>query len=326
MNLDSLITGLNDGDNQVIDKIRAMFGSLPKFIKYYVKKRKKLDQIQLQTLWGELAYNESDSFNAISKDILDQAGAQYFTEFLDVEYENGSYYFKPWSLRDLNALFDGSHSTIVDGVFDQDWFRYFDTENYTDYFYDIVHGLDSKNKNHLKDNILKLSHGFVFDESDFENPPYSFFNQNNNFIVSENIDDIMTISELFNEVIELNPFSDLKTEVEDLYNMSYNEAWNEITYKLIWDSLSDFFDPEFTWVNNRPKIRIIDFPGFLKKFFNCFDNDSSQIIVDQYDFISFVHTIIRSSCLEGPRFKILSYPPEDKVYEYINDSFIDYIT
>ena len=44
MNLDNLITGLNQRDDKAINKIKGMFGSLTKFIKYYVKKKKKITQ------------------------------------------------------------------------------------------------------------------------------------------------------------------------------------------------------------------------------------------------------------------------------------------
>ena len=40
LNLDNLITGLNQRDDKAINKIKGMFGSLTKFVKYYVKKRK----------------------------------------------------------------------------------------------------------------------------------------------------------------------------------------------------------------------------------------------------------------------------------------------
>jgi hypothetical protein len=327
MNLDSLIKGLNDGDYHTIERIRVVFGSLPRFIKHYVKKRNKLDELDLYNLWQQSSSKEEESFNSICKDVLDQAGPKHFVQYIaDVTYEDGTYYFNPWILKEFDALFIGTHSDIVKGVFDSDWYEHFETENYINYFYDILKILNENNKKYLKNKILEISHGHVFKADDFENPPYDYFNQNDNFIVADNIDDIMKISELFNEVIELNQLFVLKLELENLYAMSYNEAWNEVMYDRIWDSLSDFFNPKFTWVNDKPKIKIIDFPGFLWTFLNCFNGYRKETLVNQFDLLGFLHALISYSCLEQPTFSILNNPPVDGVNQYINNSFYDYIS
>ena len=111
--------------------------------------------------------------------------------------------------------------------------------------------------------------------------------------------------------------------MENLYNYAYNEAWGNIMFKRIFDSMSDLFYPEFTWENDKPKIRIVDFPGFLRTFFTCANDEN---IIDQYDFISFLYTLMGNDCVENPDFKRLDYPPTDKVDEYINDLFIDYLS
>ena len=42
--------------------------------------------------------------------------------------------------------------------------------------------------------------------------------------------------------------------------------------------MSDLFYSEFTWENDKPKIRIVDFPGFLRTFFTCANDEN---IIDQ---------------------------------------------
>ena len=325
MNLDNLIEGLNKRDDKAIDKIRGMFGSLTKFIKYYVKKRKKLHKIDLNSYWHVCDRDEEQYFNTLCLDILNEVGPGYFIKYLsDIVYENETYYVKPWQLKDLSSLFLRDQSRIVDRVFDSDNYDYFSIEpRYINYYYDIVNILNDRNKKYLKQRILELADGRTFSEDDFENPPYDYFNENGKFIISDNIDEILKSSDLFNEIVEISPIYDIKLEMENLYNYSYNEAWGDIMFKRIFDSMSDIFYPEFTWENDKPKIRIVDFPGFLRTFFNCADDYE---IIDQYDFISFLYHLMSSGCIEHPDFRILDYPPTDKVDEYINDLFIDYIS
>jgi len=326
MNLDSLITGLNQRDHKTVDKIRAMFGSLTKFVKYYVKKRKKLHEIDLNIYWNECNHDEEKYFNTLCLEILNEVGPNYFLKYLhDVKFEDGNYYVTPWLLKDLSSLFLRDESRIVDRVFDSDNYDHFSIEpGYTNYYYDIVNILNDRNKKYLKQRILEITDGKTFSEDDFENPPYDYFNENGKFIVSHNIDEILKSSDLFNEIIEISPIYDIKLEMENLYNYAYNEAWGDIMFKRIFDSMSDLFYPEFTWeVNDKPKIRIVDFPGFLRTFFQCADD---YVIIDQYDFITFLYHLMGTDCIEHPDFRTLDYPPTDKVDEYINDLFIDYIS
>jgi len=325
MNLDNLIEGLNKRDDKAISRIRAMFGSLTKFVKYYVKKRKKLHKIDLHSYWDECNRDEEEYFNTLCLDILNEVGPRYFIKYLsDVVYENNTYYVKPWQLKDLSSLFLRDESRIVDRVFDSDNYDYFDIEPIRiNYYYDIVNILNDRNKKYLKQRILELSHNYKFDEDDFEFPPLDYFNEDGEFIISDNIDEILKIDDLFNDIIELSPIYDIKLEMENLFNYAYNEAWGDVMFKRIFDSMSDLFYPEFTWENDKPKIRIVDFPGFLRTFFNC---AYEYTIIDQYDFITFLYHLTSSGCIEHPDFKILNYPPRDKVDENINDLFIDYIS
>ena len=148
MNLDNLITGLNQRDHKAIDKIRGMFGSLTKFVKYYVKKRKKLHKIDLNSYWVECDRDEEEYFNTLCLDILNEAGPSYFIQYLsDVVYENDTYYVKPWQLKDLSSLFLREESRIVDRVFDSDNYEHFSIGlRYINYYYDIVNILNDRNK------------------------------------------------------------------------------------------------------------------------------------------------------------------------------------
>lgn len=325
MNLDNLITGLNQRDHKAIDKIRGMFGSLTKFVKYYVKKRKKLHKIDLNSYWVECNREEEEYFNTLCLDILNEVGPGYFIKYLsDVVYENDTYYVKPWQLKDLSSLFLREESRIVDRVFGGDYDDVFSVESGDiNYYFDIVNILNDRNKKYLKRRILELTDGKTFSEDDFETSDFDYFNENGEFIISDNIDEILKSSELFNEIVELEPLFTIKLEMENLYNYAYNEAWGNIMFKRIFNSMSDLFYSEFTWENDKPKIRIVDFPGFLRTFFTCANDEN---IIDQYDFISFLYTLMGNDCVENPDFKTLDYPPTDKVDEYINDLFIDYLS
>ena len=325
MNLDTLIDGLNKRDHKTVDKIRGMFGSLTKFVKYYVKKRKKLHELDINSYWQECNSEEENHFKTLCVDILNEVGPRYFAKNLsDIVYEDGTYYVTPWQLKDLSSLFLREESRIVDRVFDSENYEHFSIGlRYINYYYDVVNILNDKNKKYLKEKLLEKSHGRIFSEDDFENPPYDYFDEKGNFTISENIDDILKISELFNEIVELEPIFNIKLEMENLYNYAYNEAWGNIMFKRIFDSMSDLFYPEFTWENDKPKIRIVDFPGFLRTYFNC---NISRFITEQYDFISLLYTLMTDGCIEHPDFKTLDYPPTDKVDENINDLFVDYIS
>ena len=329
MNIDLIIDFINNGGSEktkniIITSFRK-WSNVVKFLIYH----DRIDKISLNKLYSLLYYNDEESeFNMICHSLLKKYGAKFFVKYLDDVWEiNDEFYISLPDLSYLSGLFNYDNtSVIVEGVLGQDWFKFFHVDkSHINYYSDIIDVLDDNNLITIKEIILEVCGNTNFTEESFNyNLPSRYFDDNYEFNVSENIDDIMSDPDLFNFVIDLNYLKNLKSSLGGLYSMAYNEAWNEQMYKKIWSELSEFFDEEFEWEDDLVKIKIKDFNIVLDNYFRGIEDDETNI-TDDTSYIRMLHSLFLLNIYEEPRIYIIPYPDSNLVDNYINESLADYI-
>jgi hypothetical protein len=329
MNFDLIINYINNGgsmdnENIIITSFRK-WSNVAKFLITH----NKIEKINLEKLYTILYRNDEESeFNMICHSILMKYGSGYFVKYLDdVSVVDNEFYISLPDLNWLSKIFNNEDiSNVVKGVFDQDWYKYFYVDESSIYYYsDIIEILNDNNLITIKEIILEACGDNNFDDESFNyRLPSHYFNENDEFNVSDNIEVIMTDSELFKFVIELDCLRELKSSLSDLYSMAYNEAWNEQMFERIWSELSEFFSKNVVWEDDFVKIKIKDFNIVLDHYFSGIDNNEINIIEDN-SYIKILNSLFLLGIYEEPKIRLLPYPSDDLVSDYINDSLSDYI-
>jgi hypothetical protein len=329
MNFDLIINYINNGgsrdnENIIITSFRK-WSNVAKFLITH----NKIEKINLGNLYTILYRNDEESeFNMICHSILKKYGSDYFVNYLDdVSVVDNEFYISLPDLSYLSNIFNYEDiSNVVNGVFGQDWYKYFYVDKSSIYYYsDIIEILNDNNLITIKEIILEACGDNNFDEESFNyNLPSDYFDENDEFNVSDNIEVIMTDSELFKFVIELDCLRELKSSLSDLYSMAYNEAWNEQMFERIWSELSEFFSKDVVWEDDFVKIKIKDFNIVLDHYFRDI-GDSETNIIEDYSYIKILHSLFLLGIYEEPNIRLLPYPSDDLVSNYINDSLSDYI-
>ena len=329
MNFDLIINYINNGgsrdnENIIITSFRK-WSNVAKFLITH----NKIEKINLLNLYTILYHNDEESeFNMICHSILKKYGPGYFVKYLDdVSVVDNEFYSSLPDLSYLSNIFNYEDiSIVVNGVFGQDWYKYFYVDESSIYYYsDIIEILNDNNLITIKEIILEACGDNNFDEESFNyNLPSDYFDENDEFNVSDNIEVIMTDSELFKFVIELDCLRELKSSLSNLYSMAYNEAWNEQMFERIWSELSEFFSKDVVWEDDFVKIKIKDFNIVLDHYFRGIGDSETNIIEDN-SYIKILHSLFLLGIYEEPNIRLLPYPSDDLVSNYINDSLSDYI-
>jgi hypothetical protein len=329
MNFDLIINYINNGgSNDVKNIIITSFRKFSNVAKFLIT-HNKIEKINLEKLYTLLYYNDEESeFNMICHSILKKYGSDYFVNYLDdVSVVDNEFYISLPDLSYLPNIFNYEDiSNVVNGVFGQDWYEYFYVDNSSiNYYYDIIDILDDNNLITIKENILENCGGNNFDEESFNySLPSDYFDENDEFNVSDNIETIMSDSELFNFIIQLDCLRELKSSLISLYSMAYNEAWNEQMFERIWSGLSEFFSKDVVWEDDFVKIKIKDFNIVLDHYFRGIGDNETNIIEDN-SYIKILHSLFLLGIYEEPNIRLLPYPSNELVSNNINDSLSDYI-
>jgi hypothetical protein len=329
MNFDLIINYINNGgsrdnENIIITSFRK-WSNVAKFLITH----NKIEKINLGNLYTILYRNDEESeFNMICHSILKKYGSGYFVKYLDdVSVVDNEFYISLPDLSYISKIFNNEDiSNVVKGVFGQDWYKYFYVDNSSiNYYYDIIDTLDDNNLITIKENILENCGGNNFDEESFNyRLPSDYFDENDEFNVSDNIETIMSDSKLFNFVIQLDCLRELKSSLGSLYSMAYNESWNEQMFDRIWSELSEFFSKDVVWEDDFVKIKIKDFNIVLDHYFRDIGDNETNIIEDN-NYISMLSSLFLLGIYEEPNIRLLPYPSDELVSNNINDSLSDYI-
>jgi len=335
MNIDYFIDGLANRDPDVLDKLYATFGNMRNFIRGYVYKKGRLKDVDLNHIYYAMEEGELWHFGEICNLYLKEFGPDFFIPYFSqygsnyVTKEGNDYYLNLKYLSDIRDLFIGPNMDFISGLFGEDWYEPFYAET-NDLYDDVVSVLNNENKKYLTKVILEKTKGITLSEEDildysngFHHTLLDYLNEDGVFSFHENINAIMNNEDdLFNEVIMMNYFGELQRDLENLYSLSYNEAWNEEMMDIVLDSISGYFDPNIRWEDDVAKIKIKFFGTALKQFF---DEPTDESITEFNDYLYFINSLQRFGIINEFEFRTLEFPDFRKVNQGINERFFDYV-
>jgi len=335
MNIDYFIDGLANRDPDVIDKLYATFGNMRNFIRGYVYKKGRLKDVDLNHIYYVMEEGELWHFGEICNLYLKEFGPSFFIPYFSqyggnyITKEGDDYYLNLKYLSDIRDLFIGPNMDFISDLFGEDWYEPFYAET-SDLYDDVVSVLNNENKKYLTKVILANTKGITLSEDEildysngFHHTLLDYLNEDGVFSFHENINAIMNNEDdLFNEVIMMNYFGELQRDLENLYSLSYNEAWNEEMMDIVLDSISGYFDPNIRWEDDVAKMKIKFFGTALKQFF---DEPTDESITEFNDYLYFINSLQRFGIIDEFKFRTLEYPDFRKVNQEINERFFDYV-
>lgn len=320
MNSSRLIELFNKGGRET-DKVIKTFGSTKNFIFKYLKPKKLVHKLDIDQIWDNLIGEDEFLFNKVCLTILDEVGPVYFLKKIPfVQIVNDQYYFQFHNLNGLSGFFDDSYNNI---------FRKFSQEHYlgeseVDFYYDIYQILNFENKRYFKNYMINNFGDVVLNLDDFvffEGSMKNYLDENGNFEIYNNIDEILSNEDMFNSVLYTDLFTDLKYDLLKLYNYSYQKNLINGFYKRILNSLNQFFYPK---VYKGDYLKFVNFENFLRDFFECF-SDYKTNIFDTYGPEDMVRIMIYHGCLEEIDLSREEIPTVGYI-KILNDNLKDFIS
>jgi len=327
MKVSELISKFNDGEWYKISKL--FNDDLSTFINFFNKKG-LLDKIDIESV----NRNDDDgTINQVCLIYLDKYGVDYFLPYLsDVQKSEDGYYLKIDNLTELKVLFDSggyggmSDEEIAEGVLGEDWFEMFSfSSRDVDFHSDVVESLDDENLGTLRKVLLDKLSGVEFDGEDFDDEWfYEHSNDEGMFTIDDsNIDEVLSESNVFNELLSISNLSELKSELYSLYSMAYNEAWVEEVYEQIKSKISDFFDGDHVWEDKNVYFKIKDLEFDMKSYMECMTEYSDSILDVRY-YLDMVKQYM-TTCGEELKLYLPDYSNSGTVSTVLNDNFDSYI-
>ena len=320
MNSSRLIELFNKGGRET-DKVIKTFGSTKNFIFKYLKPKKLVHKLDIDQIWDNLIGEDEFLFNKVCLTILDEVGPVYFLEKIPfVQIVNDQYYFQFHNLNGLSGFFDDSYNNIF-RKFSQEYYL---GESEVDFYYDIYQILNFENKRYFKNYMINNFGDVVLNLDDFvffEGSMKNYLDENGNFEIYNNIDEILSNEDMFNSVLYTDLFTDLKYDLLKLYNYSYQKNLINSFYKRILNSLNQFFYPK---VYKGDYLKFINFENFLRDFFECFSHYTTNIF-DTYGPEDMVRTMIYHGCLEEIDLSREEIPTVGYI-KILNDNLKDFIS
>ena len=257
--------------------------------------------------------------------------------FTDVEFINGKAYLILPNKGELSKLFcergrsDIPRETIesiLDGEYDMDYY-----DNSTDDVYrDVIEELTKENLLGLKEYIVTKLNGVRIEPKTSElefiaqeqgHPEYVIVDNDS---VDRIVDDKETMEHLFE-----NQLDELRGELYSIHSQSYNDAYQDELYEMIWDKLSEFFNGKaesyerhHRYYTDRiiqeHRIEISDFDSEIVNYLKETEKWNEPSLEHYSDYLEMLKDQIE--CL---RVYVPDYPSSSKVDSNINLYFKDYI-
>ena len=337
MLVNDLIDDIHNGDIEVVLNI---FGGSMEGLLYFLKKKGELDSIDpfddsleeyqskiLYTMLIDLGETEVMDYviTRISSDITKEGDKDYYLTL------NG--------LDELAEFFsdsgDPNDRNVVKNVMGEDFFEAF---GYivTDFYSDVIENLNEENINSLKSKMIGDDVEVIVDDSSPTELLYELSKEQNSNRVqinSNNIDRIFNDEETLKYIIMVN-FEDITYDMENLYNRSYNDAYEVELSNMIWDELTEYFnvvDKKWVEVKNGHQFMIKINPGvipnmvidFLRTTGGEYDYYGTTLN-DLGSFTELLQYLMEEGVYEYLSFRIPDYPDYRLVVKSINDGFNDY--
>ncbi len=287
-----------------------------------------------------LEYNYEDTVKYITSQLL-----------TDVEIRPDGFYLYLGSDRDELASFfcgssrrDVSPEDVAKQIFSDDGlgdYWHFDVDTNPS---DVIDDLDEKNTAHLKDVIFKEIGNVELSLEDYDSDFFESLSEEQGTegyfrIGPEDLNELLDDSDAINELCK-NDLSELGRELRNIYWNSYNSAYENEIYKLVYDGLDEFFEgkidevPKETTKSDGTKltkylnyIKIRDFVGNISLFL---ENNKGQSYSDSFlDYFGSYTTLMKQLIYDGDfdciDFRTSDYPDWSTTRKYINEMFNDYI-
>lgn len=369
----NLIESFNDGEYE--DEIKPYFNTLINFFKF-IKKYNLLEELDLREIPPDDFSNELFDYlvengimdNLDYNSVPEEFQNNYLLHGLEYNYENTVKYITSDLLRDVEIRPDGfylylgndrdelasffcgssrrdtSPEDVAKQIFSEDglgndW--YFDNDTKPS---EVIDDLNEKNTIHLKDAIFKEIGNVELSLEDYSSDFFESLSEEQGTegyfkIQAEDLNELIKDSDAINELCE-NDLSELGQELKNIYWNSYNSAYENEIYKLVYDGLDEYFEgkidevPKETTKSDGKKvttylnyIKIRDFVGNISLFL---ENNKGQSYSDSYlDYFGSYTTLMKQllyddefDCID---FTTPDYPDWSTTQKYINEMFNDYI-
>lgn len=335
--IQDLINKFNNGE---WEELSPIFGdSISRFLSS-VKRSGLLDKIDIDNISREdesivneimlfILENDPSYLNTIVKDIL-----------TDVDVRADGYHLRLADLEELSEFFkDDSWSReyndreVVKSVLGEDWW-----EPYSDTIYDvydeIVDVLNDKNKTLLAERIIELVGNEELSIEDYNTILFKNMSDDDGmFIITEsNVMSVINDPDAMNSLFK-GGLNDLKYQLINLGDNSYNGAYNGEVYSEVFDELSMYFDGKHEWqtknLENNPRtlhipyIKIRNLDADVKNFLEAFKGYSDTLFY--YSSYTEMMKHYMDNGGEFLRIRVPDYPDSSKVEDYINDGLPDYL-
>jgi hypothetical protein len=369
----NLIESFNDGEYE--DEIKPYFNTLINFFKF-IKKYNLLEELDLREIPPDDFSNELFDYlvengimdNLDYNSVPEEFQNNYLLHGLEYNYENtvkfitdellndvyirpDGFYLNLGNDRDELASFfcgssrrDSSPEDVAKRVFSEDglgndW--YFDNDTKPS---EVIDDLNEKNTIHLKDAIFKEIGNVELSLEDYSSDFFESLSEEQGTegyfkIQAEDLNELIKDSDAINELCK-NDLSELGQQLRSIYWNSYNTAYEDEIYKLVYDGLDEFFEgkidevPKETTKSDGKKvttylnyIKIRDFVGHISLFL---ENNKGGYYTDSHlDYFGSYTTLMKQllyddefDCID---FRTPDYPDWSTTQKYINEMFDDYI-
>ena len=369
----NLIESFNDGEYE--DEIKPYFNTLINFFKF-IKKYNLLEELDLGEIPTDDFSNEVFDYledNGILSNfdydsIPEEFKNNYLIHGLEHNYEDTIKYITSELLTDVQIRPDGfylylgndrdelasffcgssrrdvSPEDVAKQVFSEDglgdnW--HFDVDTKPS---DVIDDLDEKNTIHLKDVIFKEIGNVELSLEDYDSDFFESLSEEQGTegyfkIGPEDLNELIKDSDAINELCKKD-LSDLGQELQSVYWNSYNSAYEDEIYELVYDGLDEYFEGK---IDEVPKeitksdgkkvtkyinyIKIRDFVGNITLFLNL---HKGQTYSDSYleyfgSYTTLMKQLIYDQDFECIDFRTPDYPDWSTIQKYINEMFDEYI-
>lgn len=332
MKLQEFIDEFNDGEESQILK---WFGTMDTFFEL-IEKNKKWDLLDENIMEDE--YTNYSYLHLYRNDKL-EFNRRVSSDLDDVELIDGVWYFvgdktslaKLFCDNNRNGLSRSTVEEILDGNLDMgSWWSPYDL---TDNVYrDVIQELTKENITRLKEYVMDILKGKKISANtdvlesiaQKENTEFVTVSESN---IDEIIDDEETMVELMNDELE-----DLKRELYNIYDSSYNSAYEDELYSEVKDELKKYFDMDNGKFITRPhvyksnthvemfQVPIFNFESTILDYLNNNKRYNNETLYNSGGFIELLES--DNDCLNAfPS----DYPDSRLIDKNINSFFRDYI-
>lgn len=298
------------------------------------------EEFQNNYLLHGLEYNYENTVKFITDELVN-----------DVYIRPDGFYLNLGNDRDELASFfcgssrrDSSPEDVAKRVFSDeglgnDW--YFDNDTKPS---EVIDDLNEKNTIHLKDAIFKEIGNVELSLEDYSSDFFESLSEEQGTegyfkIQAEDLNELIKDSDAINELCK-NDLSELGQQLRSIYWNSYNTAYEDEIYKLVYDGLDEFFEgkidevPKETTKSDGKKvttylnyIKIRDFVGHISLFL---ENNKGQSYSDSYLDYFGSYTTLMKQLIYDDEFNCIDFSTPDYAdwsitRKYINEMFDEYI-